>query len=154
MEWWRASFLNLDVGSVGSMEPLVYELPDTFYNLMLGLEEGEPILVTDRVSRDHPRRLFLVRYLRSEVGSGETTRPIFRNELTGYDYETRLTYPTQREHLDMLQSTMESYTHGSSQAQLFPAVVQNMSTRARTSVRVIASEHLFSMLVGLYEFAW
>jgi len=139
---------------VGSMEPLVYELPDTFYNLMLGHEEGEPILVADRNSSNHPRRLFLVRYLRSELGSGETTRPIFRNELTGYDYEMRLTYPTQREHLDMLQSTMESYMYGSSETQLFSAVVQNMSTRARTSVRVIASERLFSMLVDLYEFAW
>lgn len=154
IECWRASFLSIDPRRLDSIEPLVYELSNIFHNLMLSHEEGEPILVADRTRSNHPRRIFLVRYSVSEGGSGESKRPIFRNQLTGHDHEMRLTYPTQREHLDRLQSVMESHMYGMPEAQPLRVIAENMSTRVRTSVRAIVSESLVSKLAEFYEFAW
>jgi hypothetical protein len=131
-----------------------YELSDIFHKIMFSRDEGEPILISDRVPSDHPRRIFLVKYAASEGGSVENRRPIFRNELTGYDYDMRLTYPTQRKNLDRLQFIMESYMYGSTEAQLLRVVAENMSKRAQTSIRAIVSEALVSKLAELYEFAW
>ena len=85
---------------------------------------------------------------------GENKRPIFKNELTGYDYEMKLTYPTQRDGLEGLQSIMESSMYGSTDSVLSRAVAQNMSSESEKIVKVIVSEALVARLVGLYNFAW
>ena len=89
----------------------------------------EPILIADQVPSGLPCRFFPVWYVIGEGASGESNRPVFMNELTGYDYESRLIHPTQKEHLEEVQSIMESYMHASGGAVL-------------------------SGLVDLYEYAW
>jgi len=89
-----------------------------------------------------------------EGAGGESKRPIFKNELTGYDYEMKLTYPTQERHLEELQSIMELYMYAPTEAKLSRIVVRNLSTGAERPVKAIISEELVSRLVNLYEYAW
>lgn len=99
------------------METLVYRLSDSFLRLLFTEEHGvEPLLIADRGPGNFPRRIFLVRYIIGEGGGGESKRPIFKDELTRYDYELNLTYPTQRVKLEALQSTLELSMYGSSEA--------------------------------------
>jgi hypothetical protein len=136
------------------MEPLVYRFSEAFYTLLFGEEGVEPLLIADRDPRNIPRRLFLVRYVIGEGGGGESKRPILKEELTGYDYEMKLIYPTQRVHLDALPSLLEPSMYGSPEAQMLRAAVENASTHVQRPIKVIVSEALIAKLIGLYRFAW
>ena len=112
-------------------------------------EETETLIILDQPM---PRRLFLVRYY---VGSaGEFSRQLYKRELTGYDCETGLLYPTQTTHLDMLQEIVESQTYGSSETLLSRFIITNSSTEGNLTLRAVISNDLIEKLVGLYEFAW
>lgn len=112
----------------------------------------EPIVIANQPGE--PRRLFLVRYVLGEGGGGESKRPIFKNELTGYDYEMKLTYPTQMDRLERLQSTMESFMYAPTEAMLSKAVVRSQSDPAERPIKVIISEELVAKLIELYQYAW
>jgi len=135
------------------MDPLVYRLSEAFHTLLSHDEGVEPLLIADRDPRNFPRRLFLVRYVIGEGAGGESKRPIFKEELTGYDYEMELMYPTQSVHLDALQSLLEPSMYGSPQAQLSRATVESVSTHVQRPIKVIVSEALVTKLVDLYQFA-
>ena len=136
------------------MEASVYELSNQFHTFLFRAERGvEPIMVTDQTPVKGPRRLFLVRYVLGE-GGGESKRPIFENELTGYDYELKMTYPTQKDHLDRLQPLMEAFMYASTQAMLSKGLIRNQSTAEERPIKVIISEELVAELVDLYEYAW
>ena len=130
-------------------------MSDGFYRLLFVEEQGvEPLLITDRYPDNSPQRIFLVRYVVAEGGGGEDKRPVFRDELTGYDYEAKLTYPTQRIQLDALQSSLELSMYGSSEAEMAKVDVENSSTKERRRIKALVSETLVSRLIGLYRFAW
>jgi len=112
-------------------------------------EETETLIIVDQPM---PRRLFLVRYYVG--GAGEFSRPLYKRELTGYDCETGLLYPTQTTHLDMLQEIVESQTYGSSETLLSRFIITNSSTEGNLTLRAVISNDLIEKLVGLYEFAW
>ena len=78
----------------------------------------------------------------------------FKDELTGYDYEMKMLYPTQKTQLEALQSTLEPSMYGSPGAQLSRAMTENMSTREQRPIKVVVSETLVAKLVGLYAYAW
>jgi len=137
------------------METLVFRLSDSFLRLLFTEEHGvEPLLIADRGPDDYPQRIFLVRYIIGEGGGGESKRPIFKDELTGYDYELRLAYPTQRVQLETLQSALELSMYGSSEAQLLRATVEDLSTKEQRPIRAVVSESLVAKLVALYGYAW
>lgn len=132
-----------------------YEVSDRFHTLLFQQEQGvEPILIADQEPVGEPHRLFLVRYVLGEGGGGESKRPIFKNELTGYDYEMKLTYLTQRDRLEKLQSIMESFMYAPTEATLSKASVRSQSAAAERSIKVIISKELVAKLVDLYEYAW
>ena len=112
--------------------------------------ETEPLLIVDRAYM--PNRLFLVRY--SIGGSGEFSRPLYKKELTGYDCELGLLYPTQTAHLDRLQDLMESHTYGSSNVVLSRITIRDAYTGEFCTLKAVVSDALIEKLVGLYEFAW
>ena len=93
----------------------------------------------------------MVKYLLGAVG--ENTRLILRNELTGYDYEQQVIYPTQKAELDQLQSLFESFVYGSLQARLSHVDIENSGDQKLT-VKVIMSNELVSAIIDLYQFAW
>ncbi len=133
----------------------VFCVSEPFYKLLFVEERGvEPLLVTDRDPNQTPQRIFLVRYVVGEGGGGESKRPVFKDELTGYDYETKLLYPTQRVQLDALQSSLEGSMYGSIEAEVLRTQIENVVTKERRPVKVIVSEALIARLVGLYQFAW
>jgi hypothetical protein len=137
------------------METLVYRLSDSFLRLLFTEEHGvEPLLIADRGPGNSPRRIFLVRYIMGEGGGGESKRPIFKDELTGYDYELNLTYPTQRVKLEALQSALELSMYGSSEAQLSRAPAENISTKEQRPIKAVVSESVVAKLVALYWYAW
>jgi hypothetical protein len=137
------------------LEQAVYRLSDRFHKLLFAEEQGvEPLLIADHDPRNSPQRIFLVRYVIGEGGGGESKRPVFKDELIGYDYEMKLTYPTQKTHLDGLQSILELSMYGSSEAQLSKAIVENSSTKEQRPIKAIVSEILVAKLVGLYRFDW
>jgi len=137
------------------MEPQTYEVSDRFHTFLFEQEQGvEPILIADQEPVGEPHRLFLVRYVLGEGGGGESKRPIFKNELTGYDYEMKLTYSTQRDHLEKLQSAMESFMYAPKEATLSKAPVRNQSAAAERPIKVIISKELVAKLIDLYEYAW
>lgn len=88
------------------------------------------------------------------MGGGESKRAVFKDELTGYDYETKLRYPTQRVQLDALQSNLELSMYGSSEAEVLKAQIENAATTERRLVKVIVSDALIARLVDLYQFGW
>ncbi len=136
------------------MESLVYRLSEGFHALLFHEDGVEPLLIADRDPKSSPQRLFLVRYVISEGGGAESKRPIFKEELTGYDYEMGLMYPTQKGRLDPLQSLLEPLMYGSSQARLSRANVESASTQLQRPIKVVVSEALVAKLVDLYQFAW
>jgi len=137
------------------VETWVYRLSDNFLRLLFTEEHGvEPLLIADRGPGNSPRRIFLVRYIIGEGGGGESKRPIFKDELTGYDYELNLTYPTQRVKLEALQSTLELSMYGSSEAQLSRATAENFSTKEQRPIKAVVSESVVARLVALYGYAW
>jgi hypothetical protein len=90
----------------------------------------------------------------SQSPGGESGRPIFRNELTAYDCETKTTYPTQKTHLEGLQTVMESVMYGQPESQQVRVLVQDESSESKAPIKVIVSETLFTQLVSLYDYAW
>ncbi len=114
----------------------------------------EPLLAADRHPDKSPQRIFLVRYVIGEGGGEESKRPIFKDELTGYDYEAQLRYPTLRVQLDALQSSLELSMYGSSEAEMAKTQIENATSKERRSIKVIVSEALVARLIGLYPFAW
>jgi hypothetical protein len=128
-------------------------LSDQFFGRVFSNEQGvEPLLIVDHASRQHPQRLFLVKY--ALIGDGENARPILKHELTGYDVKTLLTYPTQVGQLDDLQPVLESFIYGPNEAQLSRVLLQNQSTGAQKVAKAIISEHLVLQLIALYQYAW
>ena len=122
---------------------------DSFYSLLAN-HDSMPILILDG-ELNSPRRLFLVKYV---LGAAvENSRLIFKNELTGYDHEQQITYPTQRRQLDRLQSVLESFAYGSSQARLSYVEIEN-SNGQKATVRAIISNDLLSAIIDMYQFAW
>ena len=130
-------------------------MSEEFFKLLFAGEHGvEPLLVADRYPDKSPQRLFMVRYVIGEGGGGESKRPIFKDELTGYDYEAKLTYPTQRVRLDALQSTLELSMYGSSDAEMVKAQVENAPTKEERFMKAMVSDVVVARLVGLYRFGW
>lgn len=137
------------------MKTPAYELSQRLISIIFQSEQGiEPVLIADQASSEAPRRLFLVRYLVGEGAGGESGRPIFKNELTAYDYEMKLTYPTQTEGLDSLQGIMEAYMYASPEAILARALVRNPSTGEERYMKAVISDELVSKLASLYQYAW
>jgi len=124
-----------------------YVVSDSFYSLLAN-DDSNPILIVDELSA--PQRMFLTKYVIGAVG--ENVRLIFKNELTGYDYEQQIIYPTQIEQLDYLQSLLESFAYGSFQT-LSNVEIGN-SRNQKVIIRVITSNDLVSAIIGLYKFAW
>ena len=129
------------------MDRQKYVVSDSFYSLLAN-DDSNPILIVDELSA--PQRMFLTKYVIGAVG--ENVRLIFKNELTGYDYEQQITYPTQIEQLDYLQSLLESFAYGSFQT-LSNVEIGN-SRNQKIIIRVITSNDLVSAIIGLYKFAW
>lgn len=137
------------------MEKGVYRLSDSFLRRLFIEENGvEPLLIADRDPDDSPQRVFLVRYVVGEGGGGESKRPIFKDELTGYDYESQVVYPTQRVRLEPLQSTLELSMFAAPEAQLSRTRAENISTKEQRPIKAIVSEILVARLIGLYGFGW
>ena len=84
---------------------------------------------------------------------GENSRLIFRNEITSYDYERQIVYPTQKTQGDQLQSTMDAFVYGSHETLLSRAEIGN-SMGQKTIVSVITSNELVSKITDIYQFAW
>ena len=129
------------------MDRQKYVVSDSFYSLLAN-DDSNPILIVDELSA--PQRMFLTKYVIGAVG--ENVRLIFKNELTGYDYEQQIIYPTQIEQLDYLQSLLESFAYGSFQT-LSNVEIGN-SRNQKIIIRVITSNDLVSAIIGLYKFAW
>ena len=129
------------------MDRQKYVVSDFFYTLLVN-DDSHPVLIVDELRA--PRRMFLAKY---DVGAvGEDARLMFKNELTGYDYEQQITYPTQKVQLDYLQSLLESFAYGLFQT-LSNVEIGN-SRNQKISIRVITSIDLVSAIIGLYQFAW
>lgn len=97
------------------LERLRYVVLDSFYSLLMD-HNLEPIIIVGGESHSSPRRLFVVKYVLASAG--QNSRLVFRNELTGYDYEQQIVYRTQKTQLDHLQSVLETYAYGSANPQL------------------------------------
>ena len=137
------------------MQTSIYELSNQFHTFLFREEQGvEPIMITDQTPVKGPLQLFLVRYVLGEGGGGESKRPIFKSELTGYDYELKMTYPTQKDHLERLQPLMEAFMYASTQALLSKGLIRSQSIAEERPIKVIISEELVAELVDLYEYAW
>jgi hypothetical protein len=137
------------------MEPSVYRISEVFHKRMFVDELGaEPLLIADRDPANFPQRIFLVRYVILEGAGAEGSRPVFKDELTGYDYEMKMLYPTQKVQLEALQSTLEPSLYASPDSQLSRFLAENMSTREQRPIKVVVSETSVAKLVGLYGYAW
>ena len=137
------------------IEPLVYRISETFHERLFVDERGvEPLLIADRDPANSPQRIFLVRYVIVEGAGAEGSRAVFKDELTGYDYEMKMLYPTQKVQLEALQSTLEPSMYGSPESQLSRVMAENMSTKEQRPIKVVVSETLVAKLVGLYGYAW
>ncbi len=133
----------------------VYELSKQLYSTLSQQDRGvEAILIADQAVTATPRRLFLVRYVIGKGGGGESKRPIFKNELTGFDYDMKVTYATQTERLESLQQTMEAYMYAPLKAKLSKVIVRDLTSTEEIEMKAIISEELVSKLVDLYEYAW
>ena len=129
------------------MDRQKYVVSDSFYSLLVS-DDSNPILIVDELCP--PRRMFLAKYTIGAVG--ENARLMFKNELTGYDYEQQITYPTQKAQLHYLQRLLESFAFGSFQT-LSNIEIGN-SRNQNVTIRVITSNDLVSAIIGLYQFAW
>ncbi len=127
-----------------------YSLSSAFYKLIFTDDGGvEQLLVADREPGNLPQRMFLVRYVIGEGGGGETRRPVFKDELVGYDCESKLTYQREKLDLDSLQSILESSMYGSPEAKLSRVIIENQFTKEKRPVKVIVSESLVAKLGNL-----
>jgi hypothetical protein len=137
------------------MEPLVYRISENFHERLFVDERGvEPLLIADRDPANSPQRIFMVRYVIVEGAGAEGSRAVFKDELTGYDYEMKMLYPTQKVQLEALQSTLEPSMYGSPESQLSRVMAENTSTKEQRPIKAVVSETLVAKLVGLYGYAW
>ncbi len=137
------------------MEPLVYRISENFHKHLFVDERGvEPLLIADHDPGNSPQRIFLVRYVIVEGAGAEGSRAVFKDELTGYDYEMKMLYPTQRAQLESLQSTLESWMYGSPETQLSRVMAESLSTKEQRPIKAMVSESLVADLVALYGYAW
>ena len=135
------------------MGQLIYFISKNFHKRLFADEQGvEPLLIADRDPANSPRRIFLVRYVIVEGAGAESSRAVFKDELTGYDYEMKMLYPTQKVHLEALQSTLEPLMYSSPQSQLLRVMAENTSTKEKRPIKAIVSEPLIAELVSLYRF--
>ena len=125
-----------------------YVISDSFYSL-IARNGSNPVLIVD--DPNSPSRVFLVKYVVGAVG--ENARLIFKNELTGYDFEQQMIYPTQTMHLDKLQNLLESAIYGSDPTRMARFEIEN-SMNQRVATKVIVSKDLVSAIIDLYQFAW
>lgn len=146
-KYFIASFNSCVFQSQMLLDRQKYTVSDSFYSLLAN-NDSTPVLIVD--NRTAPRRTFLARYVSAAVGEG--ARLMFKDELTGYDYEQQVTYPTQKSRLDYLQTLLESCAFGSLET-LSNVEIGNSKNQA-LNVRVIASKDLVTALIGLYQFAW
>jgi hypothetical protein len=138
------------LGRMKPLERLRYAVSDSFYAQLFN-QDSEPLLIVDGETDGVPEKMFVVRYI---LGSaGENSRPIFRNELTGYDYEQQIIYPKQNVELDRLQSTIEALAYGSPKSQLARVKIENSKGETAT-VKVIISNELVSKIINVYQYAW
>lgn len=132
------------------MESLRYIVSDSFYSQLFA-KGSEPLLIVDGENNQTPEKVFVVRYT---LGSaGEYSRPIFKNELVGYDYDQQIIYPKQSNKLDSLQSTIEALAYGSPKSKLARVKVENSKGETAT-VKVIISKELISKIINVYQYAW
>jgi len=118
-------------------------------------EQGvEPVIVSDALPEGGPMVMFLVRYIIGEGAGGEIRRPIFRNELVGYDYGAQLDYPVQDRGLENLQFLMEPYIYGTATGDRYLATIQSPAPNSSRSVKAIVSKQLVEELMRLYDYAW
>lgn len=137
------------------MEPSVYRISENFHKRLFVDERGvEPLLIADRDPANSPQRIFLVRYVIVEGAGAEGGRAVFKDELTGYDYEMKMLYHTQKVQLEALQSTLEPSMYGSPESQLSRLMAENASTKEQRPIKVVVSETLVAKLIGLYGYAW
>jgi hypothetical protein len=127
-----------------------YIVSDSFYVLLMD-QDSESILIGDDGLNSSPRRLFVVKYVLG--AAGENSRLIFKNELTGYDFEQQIVYPTQKAQLDHLQSALESFAYGSPKTRLSRVEIEN-SKGQQATVKLIISHELVSEIIEMYQFAW
>lgn len=127
-----------------------YIVSDSFYFLLMD-QDSESVLIEDDELGRSPRRLFVVKYVLGAVG--ENSRLIFKNELTGYDFEQQIVYPTQKAQLDQLQTALERFAYGSPETRMSRVEIEN-SKGQRATVKLIISHELVSELMGMYQFAW
>jgi hypothetical protein len=132
------------------LEQLRYAVSDLFYAQLFN-QDSELLLIVDGEADGVPEKMFVVRYI---LGSaGEHSRPIFRNELTGYDYEQQIIYPKQNVDLEPLQSTIEALAYGSPKSRLVHVKIGNSKGKTAT-VKVIISNELVSKIINVYQYAW
>jgi hypothetical protein len=132
-----------------------YVVSDRFYRRVFYSEQGvEPVLVADAKPENDPKVLFLVRYFIGEGAGGEIRRPIFKNELSGYDYVSALDYPAQDTRLENLQFLIESHMYGAVAGTLVTSPIQSKTTGQIRQVKVIISAELVEELMRTYDFAW
>jgi len=137
------------------VESLVYRISDNFHKRLFVDELGvQPLLIADREPGNSPQRIFLVRYVIVEGAGAEGSRAVFKDELSGYDYDMKILYPIQKVQLEALQSTLEPSMYGSPGVQLSRVMAENMSTKEQRPIKVVVSETLVAKLVGLYAYAW
>lgn len=138
---------------VSGLETKSLLVSDEFFGRVFHNEQGvESLVVMDYPAWRRLQRLFLVKYILG--GSGENARPILKNELTGYDFETLFMYPTQIDQLENLQSVLESTMYGQDSSELSTVMLQSRSTGAQEVAKTVISENLVSKLIALYHYAW
>jgi len=137
------------------LSSIEYRVSADFHKMVFLEEPGvEPLLIVDRQPQNSPQRIFMVRYIIGEGGGEEGRRPIFKDELTGYDCESNATYHTQKVDLENLQATLEPFMYGSHEAQYCKAMLENVSTGEQRPIKAIVSEKLVARLVDLYGYGW
>jgi len=137
------------------MESMVFQLSARFHEFLFQREqEDEPLLVINHMSARGPGLVFCVRFTLGDGAGGENCRPIFRNELTAYDYDNKIMYPTQRARLEKLQTVMESAMYGQPGSLQAKVMVEDESVGTKIPAKAVISEELFSKLVDLYGYAW
>lgn len=128
---------------------------DRFHRRVFYSEQGvEPVIIADALPQNNPEVLFLVRYIIGEGAGGEIRRPIFRSELSGYDYIAHLDYPVQDTRLDNLQFLLEPSVYGRSNGKLARPTIQSPAPNSARPVKAIVSELLVEELMRIYDYAW
>ncbi len=130
------------------------EVSSRFFRLVRFFELGvHPLLICD-APPSVTRRIFLVRYLIGEGFGGEASRPIFRSELTGYNYQSRRTHPTKETGLGNLQFILEAKSYGAETGTHRRITLVDSSTGDRFTVKAIISQEAVDELSTIYEYGF